>query len=486
MIHSTAYSFIGFQTAYLAVHWNPIYWNTACLIVNSGSLEDNSEEEIVDIYEDEYQELIEGTTFEDLPDRSGKIKKTSSKDYAKIATAIGDIITRGIKVSLIDINRSDFGFKPDEKNNEILFGLNGLSGLNSDIINRIIAGRPYKGIADFMSRCPLDKRCMISLIKSGAFDNEDESWAKEISTSPRKGIMAYYISKVSEPKKKLNLQNFNGLVQKNLIPDNFKYIIDIYRFNKFLKDSCKKGNDFILSASCLDFYQIYFDTTKIEIIDGIGYISQKEFDKLYKAKMKVFSQWLTENQKEMLKAYNNELFKDYWNKYAKGSVSAWEMEALCFYYHEHELKNVNKNRYGIIDFNRLPREPEVDYYFSRGGKDIPIYKTHRIIGTVIAKNTTKSTVSLLTLGGVVTLKFNKEQFALYNRQISEKNEEGIKKVVEKSWFSRGQKIMVTGFRREDMFVVKTYKKTLSHQIYLIKNVDKDGNIELVHERYGLN
>ena len=46
--------------------------------------------------------------------------------------------------------------------------------------------------------------------------------------------------------------------------------------------------------------------------------------------------------------------------------------------------------------------------------------------------------------------------------------------------------MVTGFRREDMFVVKTYKKTLSHQIYLIKNVDKDGNIELVHERYGLN
>ena len=31
--------------------FNPIYWEYACLIVNSGSLEDNSEEEVVDIYD---------------------------------------------------------------------------------------------------------------------------------------------------------------------------------------------------------------------------------------------------------------------------------------------------------------------------------------------------------------------------------------------------------------------------------------------------
>ena len=39
IIHALAYSFIGFQTLYIANNWNPIYWNTACLIVNSGSLE---------------------------------------------------------------------------------------------------------------------------------------------------------------------------------------------------------------------------------------------------------------------------------------------------------------------------------------------------------------------------------------------------------------------------------------------------------------
>ena len=45
IIHSRAYSFIGFQTLYIGTHWNPIYWNTACLIVNSGSLEGYEDED---------------------------------------------------------------------------------------------------------------------------------------------------------------------------------------------------------------------------------------------------------------------------------------------------------------------------------------------------------------------------------------------------------------------------------------------------------
>ena len=44
VIHALAYSFVGMQTLYLATHFNPIYWTTACLIVNSGSLENNAEE----------------------------------------------------------------------------------------------------------------------------------------------------------------------------------------------------------------------------------------------------------------------------------------------------------------------------------------------------------------------------------------------------------------------------------------------------------
>ena len=41
--------------------------------------------------------------------------------------------------------------------------------------------------------------------------------------------------------------------------------------------------------------------------------------------------------------------------------------------------------------------------------------------------------------------------------------------------------MVTGYRREDTFVAKTYKATPTHQLYKIIEV-KDRDITLEHER----
>ena len=70
---------------------------------------------------------------------------------------------------------------------------------------------------------------------------------------------------------------------------------------------------------------------------------------------------------------------------------------------------------------------------------------------------------------------------MFNRQISEVQADGSKKVLEKGWFSRGVKIMITGYRRDDTFVAKTYKSTPTHQLYKITDI-KDGNITLEHER----
>ena len=58
-------------------------------------------------------------------------------DYGKIAKAMGDIINRGIKISLVDINNSDFGFKPDAANNRILYGLKGVANISDDFIKII-------------------------------------------------------------------------------------------------------------------------------------------------------------------------------------------------------------------------------------------------------------------------------------------------------------------------------------------------------------
>ena len=463
IIHALAYSFIGFQTMFIATKWNPIYWNTACLIVNSGSLEEES-----DFEEDEDGYVIQ--------------KKEKATDYSKIAKALGDILEKGIKVSLVDINKSNYSFEPDPESNEILFGMKALSNVGGPIIEQIIKHRPYTGIADFMNKCPLNKSAMISLIKAGAFDKLETEWGKELNVEPRIVVMTYYLSKVCDAKKRLTLQNFNGLIQKDLIPDELSFQKRVFMFNKYLKANKKVGKYYVFDESCNTFYNQFFDVDNLEIINGHTCILQTKWEKIYQDNMDIAREYIKNNQKELLNIFNKLLFKDSWDKYATGNISSWEMESLCFYYHEHELINVNNLKYGLTDFNKLNAEPEVEYFFKRKNKEIPIYKIYRIAGTVISKNDTRSSITLLTTTGIVTVKFTKEYFAMFNRQLSEKQEDGTKKVVEKGWFTRGTKLLVQGFRRDDMFITKTYAKTLGHQLYKILKITEDGDLTLQHER----
>lgn len=464
IIHALAYSFIGFQTMYIATKWNPIYWNTACLIVNSGSLEEESD-------------------FEEDEDTGEVVKKKErTTDYGKIAKAIGDIISRGIKVSLVDINKSSYSFEPDPDSNEILFGMKALSNVGGPVIEQIIAHRPYTGIADFMARCPLNKSAMFSLIKAGAFDKLENEWAKELQIEPRMLVMAYYISKVCEAKKRLTLQNFNGLLEHNLIPEELSLQKRTFNFTKYLKANKKVGKYYVFDNICEEFYNKHFDQDQLEIINGLTCIQQIKWDKIYQNVMDIARDWLKAHHDEILQKYNDLLFRECWDKYATGNISSYEMEALCFYYHDHELKDVKKNKYGIVDFNMLSEEPQVDYFFKRNGRDVPIFKISKIVGTVIGKNDTKSSITLLTTTGVVNVKFTKEYFAMYNRQISEKQADGTKKVVEKGWFARGVKLLIAGFRRDDTFVAKTYKNNGFHQLYKITNITSNGEIELIHDR----
>mgnify|MGYP006903148143 FL=1 len=73
---------------------------------------------------------------------------------------------------------------------------------------------------------------------------------------------------------------------------------------------------------------------------------------------------------------------------------------------------------------------------------------------------------------------------MFGRQISEKQEDGTKKVMEKGWFQRGTKVMCTGFRRGDTFQTKSYKHTPTHQLYKIIDVN-GSDMKLEHVRYGM-
>lgn len=460
VIHALAYSFIGLQTAFLATNWNPIYWNTACLIVNSNSEEDEWDEE------------------EDDDDT----KKAKNANYEKIARAIGTLINRGIKVSIIDINSSGYTFKPDAKNNQILYGLKPVTQVNEEQIDQIIAGRPYVSFFDFMNRCPLKKPTMLSLIKGGAFDNLEREWAMELGVDPRILIMTIFCARACEPKKRLTLQNFNGLINQDLIPENMVQYKYAFNFNKYLKAKRKVRDYYAFDDDCYNFYEQYFDIDKVEIIAGTPCIKVSVWAKLYDKFMDGARAWLKEYQEEVLQELNIKLFLDYWDHYAEGSISFWEMSALCFYSHPHELADVDFNRYGIENFFSMPQQPEVDHYYKRNGRRLPVYKIKRIAGTVIGKNDTKASIALLTVDGVVNVKFTKEYYAMFKKQISEKDEAGDKHVKEKSWFKRGTKLMIQGYRKDDTFVSKTYFDTPGHQLYKITKVNKD-SLVLTSERY---
>ena len=465
IIHALAYSFIGFQTAYIATNWNPIYWDTACLVINSGSLEED---------DNEYDE-------DGVPTN----KRETGTDYGKVARALGEIISAGIKVSLVDINKSDYGFKPDVANNQILFGMKALSYVGADVIDKIKSGRPYSSLKDFMERCKLNKTAMINLIKAGAFDNLESEWAKEVNQSPRILAMVYYLSIVSEPKKRLTLQNLNGLINNNLFPEELNFEKEVFYFNKFLKKNKFETFYVLKNQKEIEFFYDNFGADYIAKVQGdYHFIEQKVWDNLYSSIMDKVRDYLKTHQEEMLRAYNTLLFKEQWDKYAKGNESAWEMESLCFYYHDHELKGIDNQKYGIQNFFKLSSTPEVDYFFKRNGKQIPIYKLCRIAGTVIGKNDTRHLVTLLTVNGVVNVKFTRDYYAMFNRQLSEINEDGTKSVKEKGWFTRGVKLLVTGYRRDDTFVSKKYKATGGHQLYKITDVE-GRNINITSERYGV-
>lgn len=481
LIHALAYSILGLQTGYIATHWNPVYWNTACLIVNSGSLEDASKSEIVDIYAPEADDLANGITFEDLPDRSGKVRKTASTDYSKVAKAIGEIRDSGVEVSLLDINKSGFGFKPDAANNRILYGLKGAANISDDFIKQIIANRPYVSMYDFYARVHPKAQQMVSLIKGGAFD----------SLEPRYQAMVEYVWLKCDKKKRITIQNLPGLIRYGLLPEDTAERIEarrFYEFTRYLKAECKYLPDpsmYLANDIVIEFLNAH-DLSDLLIVNTESrrtFIDVKMWDKVYQKQMDVFRDWIASDKEGILNALNDTIFMEEWEKYGKGNLSSWEMDALCFYYHPHELIDANTYKYGISNYKDLPEVPVVERIYQRGNASIPIYRLNKICGTCIAKDKAKSTVYLLTTQGVVTVKFTKEYFSMFDRRISTIDPTtGKKKFLENSWFNRGSMIMVKGFRREDMFVSRNYAASSGHQLYRITQVLPNGDLELQGER----
>lgn len=470
--HALAYSICGLQCLNLCWKFPIIYWNTACLIVDSGSLEENEDNK--------------GTKMD------------------KIAVAITNMQKSGITIELPLINEAGFGFVPDVQNNRIIYSLKAISGVGEDAARAIIQNRPYISMDDFYERM-LDTKLikpmqMIQLIKAGSFT--------VLHDFDRTLTMLDYIEKyMVNVKYQLTFANLKNIVSYGLIEDEhmkelarvpafMDYVLHKTRICKVIETTNTKRKlpkcgyfDRWLSLDEISqpFFKEIFSEDSIVGVAGEYYVvSEKAFLKECEKLKDELSQWF--NQPEVVARYNQKAIDAVYQEKAPGTVSAWEMNALNYYYGKHELANVQNDLYGIEDFYSMPEDPmPYDYYprWINGKKTwIPKNRITRIVGTVVGCNNDKHFIVLLTTTGIVNVKFSKGHYVFYNKKISSYDSETDKKTaLESSWFKRGSKLIVCGYRNGFNFRAYRYSDTIyTHIVSQIVEINSDGTLLLKTER----
>ena len=218
LLHTTAYSYILIQQLNLVYLFNPIYWNSAVLLVNSKSLEEEG----------------------DTP------KKNKSTDYGAVAMSIEAIKSNGTTVSLPHINDAKFKFNPDEANNEIVFGLKGIVGINDQDARAIVNNRPFASLLDFHKRMTevkhevtlstgkkqmksiISKSKVFTLIKSGAFD--------KLENKPRRDIMEDYLDIQYPYRDNFTMSGVSMVSELDIIPTDKQDLEKMYNFKTYVSN----------------------------------------------------------------------------------------------------------------------------------------------------------------------------------------------------------------------------------------------------------
>jgi len=444
--HTNPYTGILLQEMNLAYKYGHMYWKNACLTVSAGAIGDSK-----------------------------------STNYGKIAKAISEM---NDIVDKPNINISESGFTIQD--DKILFGLKAIEEVGANDIELIMNNRPFSSFQDFLQKCEsISKNAVINLIKSGALDGFGQ----------RENLMKEYITSITEFKDTFTMANINVLLEKELLSDDYKQEIEYYNLYKAIcnkprlipKDPTLKGEWYKIDNQLFETFSLTFD----ELIEDKDYffhsvfncyiIHKSRFKKVFDKKIE--RMLLLLKDKEILDTYNNLIFQENWDKYAVGNIAKWEMDSMNYYKTAHELSYVNTTEYHIENFFDLPEDPIVNDIGIYRGKEFKRYGLSLIMGTVLDRDKTKHTVSLLTPQGVVTCKLYDGAFNHYNKTISKIESSGKKKRIEESWFKRGNLLLVYGFRMGEQFKPRKYKNSIyQHSIMKIIKVEHDGSIVVQQER----
>ena len=161
-------------------------------------------------------------------------------------------------------------------------------------------------------------------------------------------------------------------------------------------------------------------------------------------------------------------------KYCSGSLAKWEMDSVCYYSSEHELDAMHLEKYySLSNFKELPSIPET--YLVKNDRTNKTYTRNKITliaGTVVEKNKNKSMITLNTQHGIVEVKLHKDAFTKFDRRTPE----------EASWFTRGTKLIIAGFRRGENFIPKVYSDSPYQNIIMKIELMLNDKIEIIRER----
>lgn len=480
--HDVAYSIEAVQEANLATRFNPLFWECACLSINAGNTSTNFET---------------GEGVGDEPEESSDASlassvKTGAPNYAKISKAISDSQLRGVNIELPDINTAQADFIPDIKNNGILYSLKNVAAVSDDLFSRIIAARPYSSIEDFYNRVQPTEAEMVGLIKAGCFCSIDKRAVR--------AQLIWFLNKRTTDlfpvrDKITSVQLKKMLTAKASLPgyENELRVCNFYAYVKQKQYDKEKKRYFLNERDVLAFWNRYFEPL-MNLSKGDyspipeGYcVKPTAIDKAYKKLIEPLTNYLNSPEgAEKFADWERSLeMKKLGEKYGiSESQSAWEMEQLAFYHSGHELQGVIAERYSIRDFSKLPETPTYKT-FEKDGQTIKVPENvWAIAGTVVGSDNTKHIVNLLTLAGVVNVKMYAEMYNKFKAKISVIDKDtGKKKVLDDSWFKRGTKLLIYGYRREDTFVAKNVKVNgYPRSVILINKKNDDGSLDLCFSR----
>lgn len=401
-VHGLSYVYILICEMNICEFYGSIYWQTACLNVDSG-LSGNRQKQV---------------------------------DYGKIAKAISNL-PKGTVVPP-SVNRSDWKFTIDKKGgkNRILFGLYALSGISSKEIQALVDNRPYGSFKAFVeaNRGTISDKKMIQLIKSGMF--------QEFCSDTRQNAVAF-VKFIVPRKEKLTTVALNKI--DSYVPAQYQKYVKLYQIKKELKNGLRI--DSVLGEFFVNNVPLDYDLEDEKIV-----VDMKEFNKWFNKEMKPIKEWLkTEEALDIeVKIRRNE----FWKQNCSKTVEQWYFETLNFYPYGHFLEKTNLNTmFDFKGFNELPATPQVKAYV--GKKKFPVYETYMIAGTVADKNNVKKTVSLLTENGIAICKFNNELFSKYDQVIKDGD------TTDNSWFTKGTTLVLLGTRNGNDFRVKHVKDATS-------------------------